>query len=137
LTDLPAYQVTRQGAVFDEPALATVFDADGWFLVVGLAGGLILGLLLWLAFDRLGWRLVVALFVAACFASALAYAVGRSLGPGTLDPRLAAAEPGDRVAVALTVRSTGVFLSWPIGAMGGVFAAALSRRRARAIDHGL
>jgi hypothetical protein len=128
LTAPATYQVTAQSAYLDEQGLSAAFNADGWFLVVGLLCGLLLGAVLGLSCRRHGWPLVLALVVAASLASFVAYRVGQALGPGPLEPRLRAAAPGDRVAAPLSVRATGVYLGWPVGTMLGVLMVTLRWR---------
>jgi len=129
VTRTPSYQVTRDGAYLDESGLATVFNADGWFLVVGLVGGLMLGWVVATAYPDHGWRLVVGLLAVSAVACVTAYTVGRSLGPPDLGPRLEAASAGERILAPLRVRASGVYLSWPVGAMAGVLFASFMRRR--------
>jgi hypothetical protein len=69
----------------------------------------------------------VLLLGASVLASVFAYAVGYALGPGPLSARLAAASPGERVPAPLSIQATGVYLSWPVGAMAGLWLAALRR----------
>lgn len=124
LTEPAEYLVTRDSAYLDEQGLGEVFNADGWFLVVGTVLGFLAGAAATYAFRRDGWLVVLAVLAGSCLASYLCYHLGHALGPGALDPRLDAAAPGDRVPVPLTVKASGVYLGWPIGAMsGGVLAA--------------
>jgi hypothetical protein len=126
VTEPATYLVGSGGAYLDEHGLGQVFSADGWFLVVGLALGALAGGALTFAFRRDGWTIVVAVLVGAGVASAACYLVGHALGPGDLEPRLAAAGAGEQVPVPLTVRASGVYFGWPIGAMLGALVAALA-----------
>ena len=129
-TDLPAYLVTRDGGSLDELQLGRSFNSPGWFLVVGLGLGLLGGLVFGAAFRRHGVVAVVAVFAGGLLASYVCYHYGVTLDQGPVEPRLHAADPGDRVPVELTLRAVVVRLAWPIGALVGVLAAqyALWRR---------
>ena len=129
LTQPAAYRVTAQGAYLDEEGLSRIFNADGWFLVIGLVLGCLARGRLAYAFRRDGWVVVLAVLAGAGVASAVCYLVGHALGPDALDPRLRAAGPGDRVRVPLTIQATGVYLSWPLGAMAGALVAAFAWSR--------
>ena len=123
------YLVTRDGAYLDEQGLGEVFNADGWFLVIGLVLGCLPGAALTYAFRRHGWVAVLAVLAGSCLASYLCYQIGHTLGPAALGPRLEAAAPGERVAVPLTIEASGVFLGWPIGAMLGAVLVAVAWNR--------
>jgi hypothetical protein len=139
LTDPATYRVTARGGYLDERGLAETFNADGWFLVVGVLGGLVLGWVVGLRWRRYGWSLALMLLGAAVLASALTYVVGHALGPGPLGPQLDAAAPAERVSAPLSIQATGVYLGWPVGTMAGLLAAASRRpprttRSAKAVD---
>jgi hypothetical protein len=129
VTTPAAYRVTTSGAYIDEPGLSLVFSADGWFLVVGLGLGLVGGAALGLAYRRHGLVMVLAVLAGSCLAGYLAYQLGHQLGPTDLRERLRAAKPGQLVPIALSVRSPGCLLGWPIGALLGALAAALTWKR--------
>jgi hypothetical protein len=122
-TDLPAFLVTRNGASLDELQLGRSFNSPGWFLVIGIGGGLLGGLVFGAAYRRHGVVAVVAVFAGSLLASYVCYHYGVTLDQGPVRPRLHAAAPGDRVQVELTLRAVGVRLAWPIGALVGVLAA--------------
>jgi hypothetical protein len=129
VTTLAAYRVTKSGAYIDEPGLSLVFSSDGWFLVVGLGLGLVGGAALGLAYRRHGFVMVLAVLAGSCLAGYVAYRLGHQLGPTDLRERLRAAKPGQLVPIALSVRSTGCLLGWPIGGLLGALGAALSWKR--------
>ena len=123
LTDIAHYQVTSKGAFLDESQLGLQFDADGWFFVTGLVGGLVVGSVLAGAFRRHGVVAVLAVLTGASLASYLSYHLGPGFGPGPLGPRLASAQVGDLVSAPIKVTASGVVFSWPIGAMLGALVA--------------
>ena len=118
LTDLPTFRVVNGGgAVTSERGLAGYVAADAWFVVCGAVVGLVLGVLAWRWFGRLGWPVVLLGVVAGAAAGFVCWAVGYLLGPGAFDVRLAAARPGDLVPVELTVRAKAALLVWPLFAV--------------------
>ena len=118
VTDLPIYRVGERGAAAtSERGLAAYVAADAWFVVCGLAVGLVVGVLAWRLFGRAGWPVVVLTVLVGAAAGLLCWAVGYRLGPGSFPSRLAAAHPGDVVAVDLTVRSRAALLTWPLFAV--------------------
>jgi hypothetical protein len=122
-TDLPAYLVTRHGGSLDESQLGRYFNSPGWFLVIGLGLGLLGGLIFGWAYRRHGVVTVLAVFAGSLVASYLCYHYGVTLDRGSVGPRLAAAQPGDRVPVELTLGADVVRMAWPIAALVGVLVA--------------
>jgi hypothetical protein len=118
VTDLPTFRVVKGGgAVTSERGLAGYVAADAWFVVCGAVVGLVLGLLAWRWFGRTGWPVVVLTVVLGSAAGLLCWAVGHRIGPGSFAVRLAAAQPGDLVAIDLTVRAKAALLVWPLFAV--------------------
>lgn len=118
VTDLPTYRlVTGGGAVTSERGLAGYVAADAWFVVLGVVVGLLVGVLAWRWFGRAGWPVVVLAVLVGAAAGALCWAVGYRIDPGSFAVRLAAARPGDLVAVDLTVRARAALLVWPLFAV--------------------
>lgn len=118
VTDLPTFRVvTGGGAVTSERGLAGYVAADAWFVVLGAVVGLVLGVLAWRTFRRVGVAVVVVAAVAGAAAAGVCWAVGHLIGPGSFEVRLAAAKPGDLVPIDLTVRARAVLLVWPLFAV--------------------
>lgn len=114
VVDLPAYTVGADGgASTSERGLAQVLGADAWFCLLGVPVGLALGVLAWRRFHRLGWPVVLVGTLAATAAALVCWLVGTRLGPGDFPERLAAAQPGDRVPIALALRAKASLLVWP------------------------
>ncbi|WP_375425145.1 hypothetical protein [uncultured Friedmanniella sp.] len=118
LTDLPSYVVgSNGGANTTERGLAEVLGGDAWFAVIGAVVGLALGLVAWRRLGRVGWPVVLLATGTAALAALLCWAVGRELGPGEFTARLAAAKPGDRVPIELTLQARASLLVWPFFAV--------------------
>lgn len=67
---------------------------------------------------------MLVVVIGAAAAGLLCWAVGYQLGPGEFTPRLAHADPGDSVPIALTVRAKAALLFWPLCAVTPVLLAA-------------
>lgn len=114
LTDLPSYLVGPDGgASTSERGLAQVLGSDAWFTGIGVVVGLLLGILAWRRLRGLGWGVVLAGPLTALAAALVCWAVGHALGPGEFTSRLAAAKPGDRVPIVLTLQARASLLVWP------------------------
>ena len=114
LVELPGYTIAPGGrATTGERGLTAVFGSDAWFCVLGAVVGPVLGVVAWRRLRDLGWPLVVLVIAAAVSAALLAWWVGTTLGPGPFNPRLARAEPGAVVPVALQLRAPASLLVWP------------------------
>jgi hypothetical protein len=118
LTDLPTFRVlSNGGAVTSERGLAGFIAADAWYVVCGAVVGLVVGVLAWRWFGRVGWLVVVLAAGLGTAAGLLCWFVGYRIGPGSFDARLAAAQPGDLVPIDLTVRARAALLVWPLFAV--------------------
>lgn len=118
LTDLPTYLVGSDGgAATSERGLAEVLGTDAWFAVIGAVVGLALGTIAWRRLGAVGWPVVLLGTGTAALAALLCWGVGRELGPGEFTARLAAAAPGERVPVELTLQARASLLVWPFFAV--------------------
>lgn len=117
IVPLPTYQVNVDGyAATSERGLADFIAGDAWFVTIGLILGTICGLVCWWWFAGLGWRVLLLAVGASLLMALLCWQVGWLLGPGPFEPRLAAAQPGDVLAIELTVRGHAAVLAWPFAA---------------------
>jgi hypothetical protein len=124
VVSLPAYQLDSQGrASVTERDLTRFFSGDAWFCLLGLVVGVGLGVLGYRLLRDLGWPLVLVVVIAAAAAGLLCWAVGYQLGPGEFTPRLAHADPGGAVPIALTIRAKAALLFWPLCAVTPVLLA--------------
>lgn len=114
VVELPTYRVAADGgASTSERGLAAFVGGDAWYCLLGAVGGLLLGVLAWRWFSRLGWPVVLVGTVTATAAGLLCWAVGTRLGPGDFPTRLAAAPPDSLVPIALELRAGASLLVWP------------------------
>ncbi len=114
-----SYTRTADNAVMLQGELGERVQADGWFVVIGLVAGLLLGL----ALTR--WRrhhpmlVVLVGYAASLGAAALALWLGGVLGHQDVAALLRRAAVGDRIPDSLGVISHLVVIAWPIGFLIG------------------
>ena len=124
LSDPPAARMTADGLLFGESELDQAVGVTLWFLVLGVAAGLLGGLVVgWLG-RRHGVATVGATVCLCVVGCAVTYLLGvHVLGPDEQEQR-ASARTGDRVTSAVSVTSKVAYLGWPVGgllgAMGGI-----------------
>lgn len=105
-----SYEVRDDGVFANPDAPNDWFGADGWFLVLGAAFGLVLGLA---TFWRRGDHPVCSLLglaVGAAGAAGLARWVGGVLGPSAVADQLEGASTGDLLMAPLEVSALGVLV---------------------------
>ncbi len=130
---LARYKVDETGAALDEEQMTRVFGPDGLFVAIGFLAALVLGAALFWWLRDYGPFAVATVVLGSMVASGLAWAVGMLLGSEPLDPRLAAASPGDLVPASLELHGWTALAAWPIGAALAVAViAALSWRQEHA-----
>lgn len=115
---LPGYHIGSNGAATTtERGLTEFFAVDAYFCLIGFLASIGLGIVAWKWFGRLGWPVVFVAVLGAASAALICWWVGYQLGPGAFEPRLAHAEPGDFVPIALDLRSPVALLVWAFGAI--------------------
>lgn len=104
----------------DALALQQQFSGTGWYVVVGTAAGLLLGLVAALLVDRVPLLTLVAVVAGSALAGWLMLRVGVALGPA--DPRdlAASADDGTRLPAQLEVSGRSPFIAVPLGALVGL-----------------
>lgn len=118
VVELPSYRVLADGsAIVTERALTEFVAADAWFVLCGAFVGAGLGLVSWRWFSSLGWPVAVLAAGAGLLAGIVCWQFGQLLGPGSFDERLAAANPGDLVPIAVELRSVSALAVWAFGAV--------------------
>lgn len=125
---VPEVTVTRTelGVGTDEAALVLRFGNDGWFAVLGVVSGLVLGLVLTL------WRrthelvTVIAVSGAALLAAWITSLVGGALGPEDPAVVLDKAPVGSTAPDMIQVTSEAAYYVWPFAALLGALVVLLS-----------
>lgn len=119
-TWVPGYRMEGDQFVFDFPSLEGIFDGTAQYVVLGLAGGLVLGVLFALLGRRSEIVMLVAVLGGSLLAGFIAYRLGTHLGP--IDPTMleAGAEDATVLPAALTIEGSSPFIAWPLGALVGL-----------------
>lgn len=124
IVDLPAYEIQSDGhAVIGEDGLGQVVAADVWYSITAALVGAGLGLVVWKWFRTTGWLSAVLAVAAGLLAGLVCWKVGELIGPGSFDERLAKAQPGDLVPIALQLRSWSALAVWGFAAVTPVLLA--------------
>lgn len=115
---IPAWVIQPDGrAVLAQQDALSLFAMDAHFSVIGITSGLVLGILAWVWTRGAGWVSAVVAATSGLVAALTCLTVAGLMGPGELEPRLAAANPGDEVAVAFTLHSPSAVAVWPFGTL--------------------
>ena len=114
-----SYTRTTDNAVMLQGQLGQRVTADGWFVVIGLVAGILVGVVLTLARRRHPMVVVLVGYAASLGAAALALWLGRMLGHQDVGALLRKAAVGDRIPDSLDVISHLVVVAWPIGFLIG------------------
>ncbi len=110
------YVVEESGGSMNEEEMTRVFGPDGLFVSIGFLTAVVLAAaLFWWLRDN-GPQAVAVVVLGSAAGSGTAWALGMLLGHEPLDPRLAAAKPGDLVAAPLELHGWSAVASWPVGA---------------------
>lgn len=118
VVDLPTYTVGDNGvAATTERGLTEFFAVDAWFCLLGGVCGLVIGLLGWWGFRRLGWWVTLIVLFASNLAALIAWHLGEALGPSNFPARISAAHAGDRLPIDFQLHSHTTVLIWLFGAV--------------------
>ena len=144
ISDLPTYLVHADShATMTERGMTEWISSDFWFSMLGVIVGIMLGIFAWGMLRDVGWPVAFLAVAAALLGGLSCWAVGELLGPGQFAPRMAAAEPGDEVQIALNLHTPSALAIWAFAAVAvPLFASSLGpespaaprRRRSRALD---
>jgi branched-subunit amino acid ABC-type transport system permease component len=97
---LPSYKIENDfRAAISEAGQTQIAATDVYFAVVGAVGGIVIGIIAWLAFHRLGWPVTVLACAGAGVAGLLARWVGEFIGPRDFEGRIARATTGEFVRI--------------------------------------
>ena len=124
---LPTFEVRADGrATITERELASVVGADAAFVVLGLVAGLVLGFVAWLWLRDVGWPVAFLAAGAGLVAGLVCWWLGAIVGPGSFAERMAEANAGDVVPMALQLHSPSALAAWSFTAVAvPLFAASL------------
>jgi hypothetical protein len=104
----------------DALALQQQFSGTGWYVVVGTAVGLLLGIVATLLVDRVPLLTLVAVVVGSALAAWVMLRVGVALGPADPQDLAASADEGTRLPAQLQVSGRSPFIAFPLGALVGL-----------------
>lgn len=127
LVDPVVVEVTEAGVVTGEVALGDRFDTVGWYVLLAVATGILLGAVLVARRRAQEVVTVVAVLVGACVAAWLSARVGTWLGPEDARQALRGAEVGTTAEEPIVLPTDAAYLAWPIAAMMGAVAVLWSR----------
>jgi hypothetical protein len=119
-TWVPGYRAEGDLFVFDFPSLEGFFDGTAMYVVLGVAAGVLLGVLCSLLGRRSELVMLVAVTAGSALASLVAYRLGTHLGP--VDPTTleADAATGTVLPAALSIKGASPFVAWPLGSLLGL-----------------
>jgi hypothetical protein len=101
------YIKTDGGFLYADSEPEQAMAADGWFLIIGAAAGLVLAVLVWVALRRYrGVAMLAALTVGSLGGAMLAWWLGHRIGMSQFNQANAAAVNGDRIDGPLGLRIT-------------------------------
>ncbi|HVQ18567.1 MAG TPA: hypothetical protein VMT27_05970 [Actinomycetes bacterium] len=126
-------QVRSDGGYPEPSASGRWFAADGWFLILGVVLGAVLGLGAWLRGRNHPVGAVFGITIGGLLGAVLAWWVGSALGPPDAQSLLASAANGTRIELALGLRAMGVLL---VPAITGLLAFVLLAAAASPRDGG-
>ena len=129
------YVVVSGGAQVVNPETSAFIVADAWFCLIGVAGGVISGLLGYLlAVRRYGAVTMAGIFGGGLAAAYVVMWIGQRAGRAAFDSRLMASRPGTLLRAPIMLGAHGALAFWPLAAglvAGGIEAIGLMRGRRR------
>ncbi len=118
------YVVVSGGAEAVNPEGSAFIGADGWFCVIGVAGGIVTGLLGYaLAVRRYGPLPMAGIFIGGLAAAYLALWIGQRSGMTEFITRLGDSKSGTLLRAPIKLGAHGAVAFWPLAA--GLAAGAL------------
>lgn len=127
LADPPSGMLdSSRQVLFGEIEADQVVGATWWFLVVGMAFGVVTGVALSWRGYRHGIATVIAVLALSTTGSFVSYVVGHEVFGADVAQQLAAAETGDRITADVRLTSDIAYLGWPMGGLLGVLVGVVS-----------
>jgi hypothetical protein len=131
------FVVTSHGVAYVvNPETSAFIAADGWFCLVGIVGGAIIGLGAWLAgVRRHGPVPAAAALAGAAGAAFLAWWAGKNVGLDGFRHQLGVSKPGALLRQPVDLGAHGGLAFWPLAAaavIGGIELVRALRERQRA-----
>jgi hypothetical protein len=121
VVQLPEYRILSDGSAYiNERGLVEFVTVDAWYVICAVIVGPGIGYVAWRWFKPLGWPVALIAAAAGILTGAVCWWCGGMFGPGALDTRLAAAQPGDLVPIALDLRAWPALFAWPFAAVAPV-----------------
>jgi hypothetical protein len=131
------YVVVSGGAQVVNPETSAFIVADAWFCLIGVAGGIISGLLGYLfAVRRYGPVPMGGIFGGGLAAAYVVMWIGQRAGRAGFESRLVASKPGTLLRAPIMLGAHGALAFWPLVAglvAGGIAAVAMMQERQRAM----
>jgi hypothetical protein len=104
------------------------FAAEGWFSVVGAVAGVLLAVWTWRR-SREDVAALLGLTVGGVLGAAVAWRLGRWLGPDALSTSVLDLPVGTRVPEPIDVRAYATLLIWPLVAVATYFSLTVGEQR--------
>jgi hypothetical protein len=130
------FEVVSKGAAdLVNPESSAFIAADGWFCLIALVGGAVLGLLGYVfAIRRYGASAMLAVLAGSVAAAFVTRLVGQQFGVSNFNTVLLTRKPGTLVHAPITLGAGGAIAFWPLAAgvvAGGIELIVVLRERRR------
>ena len=119
-TWVAGYRQVGESFVFDFPSLEGFFAGTAQYVVIGVVGGLVLGVISSLLGRHSEIVMLVAVALGSAVAGLVAYQLGTHLGPVDPTSLEAAAADGTQLPANLSIQGASPFVAWPLGALLGL-----------------
>lgn len=103
----------RAGGEGDEASIA----AGGWFLLLGLAVGIVVAALVYLRWRPLDFSMLFGLALGGLLGSVIAWRLGMLLGPRAIETTARGLKGGSRFDGPLTLPLMGALVAWPLASV--------------------
>ena len=108
---VPVINAGQNGIVVNDPSPEEYIAADGWFTLIGFGFGLLAAVIIWLVLRRdRGPALMLGVAFGGLACSAVAWGVGRLIGPGAWNDWQKSSGPGDTYNAPPNLHAHGALL---------------------------